>query len=102
MGVFVNAPITDILGSLCLPFFVEEDDGVEVRLSAVVPYPPFARVIRVLKVASKWGGKVNRLRGGSGSGDSGLVLSEADGFVTVDTIVIHVQLSEVKNARDEE
>jgi len=63
MGVFVNAPITDILGSLCLPFFVEEDDGVEVRLSSVILHPPFTRVVGILKVASKWGSKVNRLRG---------------------------------------
>ena len=62
MSVFVNAPVANILGSLCLSFFIEEDDGVEVRLSSVILYPPFTRVIGILKVASKWGSKADRLR----------------------------------------
>jgi len=102
MSVFVDTPVADIPGHFHLSFLVEEDDGVEVRLSTVIPYPPFARVVRVLKVASKWWGETNGLRGGSRSGDGGLVLSEADGFVTVDTVVIHVRLSEVENTRNEE
>ena len=102
ISILVDTSVADILGGFCLSFLVKEDDGVEVRLSTVIPYPPFARVIGVLKVASKWGGKANRLRRGSGSGDGGLVLSEADGFVTVDTVVIHVRLSEVENTRNEE
>jgi len=101
MSVFVDAPVTDISGGLCLSFFVKEDNGIEMRLSTVILYPPFARVVRVLKIASKWGGEANRLRGRSGSGGGRLVLSEANGFITVDTVVIHVWLSEVKNARDE-
>jgi len=100
MSIFVDAPVADILGGFRLSFLVKEDDGVEVRLSTVVLYPSFARVIGVLEVASKWGGKVNGLRRGSGSGDGRLVLSEADRFVTVDTVVIHVWLSEVENARN--
>ena len=101
MSVFIDTPVADVLGGFCLSFLVKEDDGIEVRLSTVIPYPPFARVVRVLKVASKWGGKANRLRGRSGSGDSRLVLSEADRFITINTVVIHVQLSEVENARNE-
>jgi len=102
MSVFVDSPVTDISGSFRLPFLVKEDNGIEVRLSAVVPYPSFTWVVRVLKVASEWGGKANRLRGGSGSGNSRLVLSKADRFVAIDTVVLHVRLSEVKNARNEE
>jgi len=102
MGIFVDASVTDVLGSLCLSFLVEEDNGVEVGLSTIIPHPPFTRVVGVLKVASEWGGEANRLRGGSGSGDGRLVLSKADRFVTVNAVVIHVRLSEVENARDEE
>ena len=101
MSIFVDTSVTDISGGFCLSFLVKEDNGIEVRLSTVIPYPPFARVVGVLKVASKWGGKANRLRGGSGSGDGRLVLSEADRFVTVDTVIIHIRLSEVKNVRNE-
>ena len=101
MSIFVDTPVADVLGGFRLSFLIKEDDGVEVRLSTVVLYPSFTRVIGVLKVTSKWGGKVNRLRGGSGSGDSRLVLSEANRFITVDTVIIHVQLSEVENTRDE-
>ena len=100
MSIFIDTPVTDISGGFCLSFLVKEDDRVEVRLSTVIPYPPFARVVGVLKVASKWGGEANRLRRGSGSSDSRLVLGEANRFITVDTIVIHVWLSEVKDARD--
>jgi len=102
MGVFVDASVADVSGSLCLSFLVKEDNGIEVGLSTIIPYPPFTRVVGVLKVASEWGGKANRLRGRSGSGDGRLVLGKAGRFVTVDTVVIHVQLSEVENARDEE
>ena len=102
VSVFVDAPVADILGGFCLSFLVKEDDGVEMRLSTIIPYPPFSRVVRVLKVASKRGGKANGLRGGSGSSDGWLVLSEADGFVTVDAVVIHIWLGEVENTRNEE
>jgi len=63
MSVFVNAPVTDILGSLRLSFLVEEDDRVKVGLSSVIPYPPFTRVVGILKVTSEWGSKTDRLRG---------------------------------------
>jgi len=101
MSIFIDTPVTNISGDFCLSFLVKEDNGIEVRLSAVIPYPSFTRVVGVLKVASKWGGKANRLRRGGGSGDGRLVLSEVDRFVTVDTVVIHVQLSKVENARNE-
>jgi len=101
MSIFIDAPVTDILGSFRLSFLVKEDNGIEVRLSAVIPYPPFSGVVGVLKVTSKWRSKANRPRGGGGSGDSRLVLSEAGGFVTVDTVVVHVRLSEVENVRNE-
>ena len=63
MSVFIDAPVTDILGSFRLPFLIEEDNGVEVRLSPVVPHPPFTRVVGILKITSKWGGKTDRLGG---------------------------------------
>jgi len=62
MSIFINAPVTDILGGFCLPFLIEEDDRVKVRLSPVILHPPFTRVVGILKVASKWGGKADRLR----------------------------------------
>jgi len=102
VSVFVDTPVADVLGGFCLSFLIKEDNGVKMRLSTVILYPPFSRVVGVLKVTSKWGSKANGFRRGSGSGDGMLVLSEADRFVTVDTVVIHVWLSEVKNARDEE
>jgi len=102
MSVFIDTPVADILGSLCLSFLVKEDNGVEVRLSTIILYPSFTRVVGVLKVTSEWGGEANRLRGRSGSGDSRLVLSKMGRFVTVNAVVIHVRLSEVENARDEE
>ena len=63
MSIFVNTPVTDILGSLRLPFLVEEDNGVKIRLSPVILHPPFSGVVRILKVASKWGSQADRLRG---------------------------------------
>jgi len=101
ISVFIDTSVTDVSGGFRLSLLVKEDDGIEVRLSAVIPYPSFTGVVGVLKVASKWRGKANRLRGGSGSSDGRLVLSEANRFVTIDTVVIHIRLSKVKNARDE-
>jgi len=102
MSIFIDTPVTDVSGGFCLSFLVKEDDGIEVRLSTIIPYPSFTRVVGVLKVASKWGSEANRFRRGSGSSNGRLVLSEADRLVTVDTVVVHVWLSEVKNARDKE
>ena len=53
MGIFVDASVTDILGGLCLSLLVKKDNRIEVRLSSIIPYPSFTRVVRVLKVASK-------------------------------------------------
>ena len=102
MSIFIDTSVTNISGGFCLSFLVKEDNGIKMRLSTIIPYPPFTGVVGVLKVASKWGGKANGLRGGSGSGDGRLVLSEADRFVAVDTIVVHVWFSEVENARNKE
>jgi len=102
VSIFVNAPIANILGSLCLPFLVKENNGVEVGLSAVVLYPPFTRVVGVLEVAGEWRGNADRFRRGSGLGNSRLVLGKADGLVAIDTIVSHVWFGEVKDARYEE
>ena len=62
MSILVDAPVTDILGGLRLSFLVKEDNGIKVRLSTIIPYPSFTRVVGVLKVASKWGGEADRLR----------------------------------------
>jgi len=97
VSVLIDAPVTDIAGSLRLSFLVKEDNGVEVRLSTIILYPSFARMIGVFEVTSEWGGKANRLRGGSGSGNSRLVLGEANGLVAVDAIVGHVWFGEVKD-----
>ena len=102
ISAFVDTPVADVLGSFCLSFLVKEDNGIEMRLSTVILYPPFARVIRVLKVASEWWSKMDRLGRRSGSSDGRLVLSEVNRFITVDTVVIHVRFGEVKNTRDEE
>jgi len=102
VSIFVNAPIANILGSLYLPFLVEENNGVEVGLSAIVPYPPFTRVVGILEVAGEWRGKVDRFRRGSGSGNGRLVLGKADRLVTGDTIVSHVWFGEVKDVGHKE
>jgi len=102
VSIFVNAPIANILGGLHLPFLVEENNGVEVGLSAVVLYPPFTRVVGILEVAGEWRGKADRFRRGSGSGNGRLVLGEADRLVTGDTIVGHVWFGEVKDVGHEE
>ena len=95
MSVLTDAPIADIPSSLCLSFLVKENNGVEVRLSSVVPYPPLTRVVRVLEVTGKGGSKADRFRRGSRSGDSRLVLCEACWFVTIDAVFTHIGLSEV-------
>jgi len=95
VSVFPNAPVRDVLSSLCLSLLIKEDDGVKVRLSTIIPYPPFAWVVRILEITGKGGGKVNGLRRGRGSGDSGLILCEADGFVTIDTVLAHIWFGEI-------
>jgi len=45
---------------------------------------------------------VDGLRRGGGSGDCGIVLSEANGLVSVDTVIAHVRVNEVKDAWNEE
>ena len=102
MGVFSDAPIADVSSCLRLPFLVEEDDGIEMRLGPIIPYPPFTRVVGVLEVASEGGGKTNGLRGGRGPGDYGLVLREADWLVAVNAVLAHVSLSEVYDAGNKE
>ena len=57
MSIFPNASVGNVLSHFCLSFLIEEDDGIEVRLSAVVPYPPFTRVVGILEVTSKGGGQ---------------------------------------------
>ena len=59
VSIFANASVTNVLGGLSLSFLIEKDNGVEVGLSFIIPYPPFARVIRILKVASKGRSKMN-------------------------------------------
>ena len=102
MSILVNTSVADVSSDLRLPFLVKEDNRVEMRLSTIILYLSLTRMVGVLKVASKWRGKANGLRGGGGSGNSRLVLSEVNGFVTIDAVIIHVQLSEVENMRDEE
>ena len=102
VSIFSNAPIRDVSSRLCLSFLIEEDNGVEVRLSPIVSYPSLSRVFGILKIASEGRGKSDRLRGGGRPSDSGVVLGEANGFIRVDTIFTHVWINEVEDARDEE
>ena len=102
VSVFPNTPVRNILGGLRLSFLIEEDDGVEVRLSPVVSYPSFSRVFWILKIASEGGGEPDRLRRGSGPSNGGVVLGETNGFVRVDAVLTHVWVNEVKDTRDEE
>jgi len=95
VSVFPNAPVRNVLSCFCLSLFIEEDNGIKVRLSTIIPYPPFARVIRVLKVTSERRSKANGLRGGCGPSDRGLVLCEASRLVTVNAVLTHIWLSEV-------
>ena len=57
MSVFPNAPITDVLSCFCLSLFIKEDDGVEVGLSSIIPYPPITRMVRILEITSEGGGR---------------------------------------------
>ena len=92
----------NVSGSLRESFFVKKNNGVEMRLSPVIPYPSLTRVVGVLKVTSQGGCKPNRLRRRGGSGDGGIVLGEADGFVSVDTIFAHVWVNEIEDTGDKE
>ena len=102
MSILLNTSITDVLGCFRLPFFIEEDDGVEVGLSSIVPYPSIARMVWVLEIASERGGKADGFRGRCGSSNSGLILCEVDWFVTVNAVFAHVGLSEVYDAGNKE
>jgi len=59
VSIFSNASVGNVLSCFCLSFLVEEDDGIEVRLGAIIPYPSFARVVGILEVTSKEGGKTD-------------------------------------------
>ena len=102
VSIFVNTPVTDVFGGLGESFFIKKDDGIEVWLSPVVPYPPFARVVGVLEIASQRGCKPNRLRRGGGPRDSRVVLGETNRFVSIDTVFTHVWINKVEDAGDEE
>ena len=95
VSVFPNDSIANIPSCLCLSILIEEDNGIEMRLSPIIPHPPFARVVGVLEVTSKGGGKVDRFGRGCGSGDSGLVLCKVHWLITVNAIFAHVRLGEV-------
>ena len=95
VSVFPNAPIGNVLSCFCLSFFVKEDDGVEMGLSSVVPYPSLTRVVRILEVASKGGGNADRFGRGCGTGDHGLVLCEASRFIAVNAVLTHIWFGEV-------
>jgi len=97
VGIFIDAPVRNVPSGLRLPFLIKEDDGVEMGLSAVVPYPPLTRMVGILKVTSERRRDMDRFGRGSGSGDGRLVLGEADGLVAVDAVINHVWLGEVKN-----
>ena len=63
MSIFSNAPITNILSCFCLSLLVEEDNGVEMGLSSIIPYPPIARMIQILEITSEGGSDANGLGG---------------------------------------
>ena len=102
VSIFVDASIADVASCLSESFLVEENDGVQVGLSPIVQDPPFTRVIGVLEVASQGRCEANGLRGGSRPSNSGVVLSEAEGLIGVDTVFAHVGVNEVNETRDEE
>ena len=95
VGVFPNAPIGNVLSCFCLSLFIEKDNGIKVGLSTIIPYPPFTRVVRVLEVTGKGGGKANRLGRGCGPGNSGLILRKMNGFITVNTVLAHIWFGEI-------
>jgi len=102
MSILINTPIRNVLCDLSLSFLIKEDDGVKVWLSPVISYPSLTWMIRILEVAGQRGGKADGLGGGGGSGDSGLVLSEMNGFIVIDAVVAHVGISEIKDAGNKE
>jgi len=95
VSVFSDAAVRDKSSHLSMSFLIKEDDRVKVRLCAIVPYPPFARVIGVLKVASEGGCETNGFGWGSGPGNGRLILSELYWLVAIDAIVAHVWFCEV-------
>ena len=95
VSIFSDAMVRNEPSCLGVSFLVKEDDRVKVRLCTIVLYPPFARVIGILKVAGEGRCKVNGFRWGSGPGNSRLVLSEPYWFIAVDTVIAHVWFREV-------
>ena len=95
VSILVNTSVTNVLGSLRLSFLIEKDDGIKMRLSPVIPYPPLTRMVGILKVTSERGCEVDRFGGGSGSGNGGLVLSKSYRLITINAVVAHVWFSEV-------
>ena len=102
VSIFPNAPVRDVSGRLRLPFLIEENDGVEVGLSSIVPHPSLTRVFWVLEITSEGGSKTDRFRRGGRPSDGGVVLSETDGFVGVDTVFTHIGVDEVDDTRNKE
>ena len=102
VSVFVDAPITDVASCLSESFLVKENNGVQMGLGPIILDPPFTRVIGVLEVASQGRCEANRLGGGGGPSNGGVVLSKAERFVGVDTIFAHIGVNEVDDTRDKE
>ena len=102
VSVLSNTPIRDIPSRLRLSFLIEENDGVEVGLSSVISYPPFSRMVGILEITSEGRGKPDGFGRGSGPSDSGVVLGEADRFVRVYAVVVHVGIDEIYDAGNKE
>ena len=83
-----------------MSFLVKEDNRVKVGLCSFVLYPPFARVIRILKVAGERGCEANGFGWGSGPGDGRLILSELYWFIAINAVIAHVWFCEVQDMRD--
>ena len=95
ISVLSDASVTNVLSCFGLSLFIEENDGVEVGLSSIIPYPSLTRVVRVLEVTSKGRGKANGIGRGRGPSDSRLILCKANWFVTVNTVFAHIWFGEV-------
>ena len=95
VSVFSDAAVGDKSSRLSMSLLINEDDGVKVGLCAIILYPPFARVIGILKVAGEGGCEANGFRWGSGPGNSRFILSELYWFVAINAVVTHVRFREV-------
>jgi len=90
----------DVSCYFVLPILIKEDKGVLLRITAVVLAPSSSWVVRVVKLFSELGNIGDGARSG-GKGDSRVIRSKSDQFVTLNIFVRHIFFNSVKDLREE-